>query len=65
MEFLKLNIQSFRQLQNVASYLAEVEAKGKSVSYLYHAGITLDAVLQQIIDDNKETENNEVPKVEE
>ncbi len=56
MEFLKINNVSFQQLQNIAKYLAEIEVKGKSVSYLYHAGITLDAVLQQIVEDNQNNE---------
>ena len=63
MEFYKINDTSFSQLQNIAKYLSEIEVKGKNVSYLYHAGITLDAVLQQIVEDNTSTEEEEIDAV--
>lgn len=61
MEFYKINQQCLEQLQNVAKYLSEIEVKGKNVSYLYHAGLTLDAILQQVSKDNDEQK----PQIEE
>ncbi len=63
MEFYKINETCLQQLQNIANYLVEIEVKGKNVAYLYHAGLTLDSVLQQISEDNKQSGDEKIDEV--
>jgi ribosomal protein S19E (S16A) len=59
MKFYKINETCLQQLSNIGNYISELEVKGKSVSYLYHAGLTLDSVMKQIAEDNKEQDDEQ------
>lgn len=62
MQFYKINEECLQNLQKIAGALSEIEVKGRSVSYLYMAGLTLQSTLEQIGKDNQEEQKDEIPK---
>jgi len=62
MQFYKINEQCLQNLQKIVGVLSEIEVKGKNVSYLYMAGLTLESTLEQIGKDNQEEQKEEIPK---
>lgn len=62
MQFYKINEQCLQNLQKIVGFLSEIEVKGKSVTYLYMAGLTLESTLEQIGKDNQEEQKEEIQK---